>query len=211
MTEWLIIACLVGAGIVGGAFYLMRFRREVPPSWMTELIEQCRSNPNRRASALEQWLAQSPRNPKQRAFARILLGCDWLDRGYPERAVRPFQLAYHAAPDYAAAMVLAFACMKINSQTASQTLEKIAETWKELRTPPIGRTRRERVLLKACRDVDPPGQLSSLGIVLWSLPSESLRSQIREAERLRPPWAAPFLKPSRTNTHEATDKTPSPR
>jgi hypothetical protein len=118
-----------------------------------------------------------------------MLGCAWLDRGYPERAVRPFQMAYHANPDYPVAMVLAFACMKVNCDTADNVLEQVIGTWQEVRRPALGRKPRERLFLAASRRGRAPAGASPLAEALWSLPAQSLRRQIADALTNRPAWA----------------------
>jgi len=190
---WMIWAAMLAAvGVVGGAIgYVLRNRATLPRT-IAAICPWQTLEPADRVTRLEEWLANPDHPPSERAAGLILLGCAWMDRGLPERAARPFQMAYHLDPAYTVALVFAFACMKVNCETAGAALEKAIETWDELRRPVLGRSRRERALLAACRHLETPAGASAMAEALWSLPSVSLRQQILEALTNRPAWAQPL-------------------
>jgi hypothetical protein len=185
-----VIAVVVVAGGIG---VLLRSRRSAPDPALLSLTAWQALEPAERVRLLVEWLAKLEPEAEERPAGLIMLGCAWLDRGYPERAVRPFQMAYHTDPDYPVAMVLAFACMKVNCTTADGVLEQVAGTWHEVRRPALGRTRRERAFLTASRRGKAPVGASPLAEALWSLPTEFLRRQIADALTNRPAWARCLL------------------
>jgi len=175
-----------------GLGLFMRSRQSTSARWIETLAGWQQLEASERITRIEDWINQGTHGPSERAAALMAKGCAWLDKGYPERAARPFQMAYHQDPDYTIAMVMAFACMKVNSTSATATLEKTLETWLELRRPALGRSRGERAFLTACKRGAPPPGATPLALAIWSLPADSLRRQITVAMSERPAWSRPL-------------------
>jgi hypothetical protein len=155
--------------------------------------------PGERVKRLEQWLSGEARSGPERAAGLVMLGCAWLDRGRPALAARPFQVAYHAEPDYVSALVLAFACVKPGGDTSEGMLRKLLETWHEVRRPSMGTSRWERALLAGFRGSNGLGEGSRLAAAIGSLPSDVLTGQLREALAARPEWAWPLYRSQPTS------------
>ncbi len=192
MDPALVLIVLIVLCLAGGVVLMWRCRPR-PETRLAELADVVDLEPAERIARVEAWLGEAGRRRDERAAGLIVQGCAWLDDGCPERAARPFQIAYHVRPTYPIAMVLAFACMKVNRDTVDQLLAKVVETWDECRRPALGASRWERALLDACLNgADPPGS-SALARVLSSLPSRTLRRQVEAALADRPFWAGPLL------------------
>lgn len=193
MNQVLVIIAIAALGMAVAAAYVIRTHRARRAAGFLAALETlCRYldlSPGERVRWIEEWLAEKDRPGRERAAGLILLGCAWLDRGMPEQAARPFQMAYHAEPEFISALVLAFTCMKVNRHTSGLLLEKTIETWAEVRRPTLGRSHWERMLLDACRRSEDLPCGSALAGALWSLPSEALRRQIQDALTRRPAWA----------------------
>jgi len=109
--------------------------------------------------------ADHPGRERVRAEIAFLCGCAHLEEQDACAAARMFQVAYHADPKLNTALVLAFACLKVGTQSdrpsdgqpsphTAALLEKCAETWDELGRPPVGRRARERALITAGESVE---------------------------------------------------------
>lgn len=83
------------------------------------------------------------------AEAWFALGCSLLDTGKPQQATRPFQLACHAQAGMNAAVLLAFTCLKTRNEDMPDFPRILAETYAEIRKPPIPAGRWERIFLDA--------------------------------------------------------------
>jgi len=189
-----VIAVVVAAVSVVAvvAACLIWARRPVVPSCLDALLAWQDLPAADRIDRLERWLSEPGRDGRDRAFAHVMLGCAWLDRGMPDRAARPFQVAYHAEPSYESVLVLAYTCMKLNDRTADELLNRAIETWGEVGRPRLPASRRERAVLAACRRGRSQPEGSQLAAALASLPSSALRSQIDDALTSRPTWAGPL-------------------
>ena len=189
-----VIAAVVGVSVVVAVVVacIVRARRPAVPACLDSLLAWQDLAAAERIERLERWLAEPGREGRDRAVGLVMLGCAWLDLGAPERAARPFQVAYHAEPSYESVLVLAYTCMKLNDRTAGDMLTRLIETWQEVGRPTLGASRRERALLTACRRGCEPSGGSELAAALAALPSSSLRGQIDDALSARPAWAAPL-------------------
>ena len=170
----------------------LRARREVGLACLALLSKWQELSPADRVARVEEWLSGADRPKQERAAALMVQGCGWLDQGSPTRAARPFQIAYHAEPAYEVASMLAFACVKADDKASDDLLATVIETWREVGQPNLGASTWERLLLDACRRGEAPAGASALGVALWSLPSDLLRRQVREALTARPEWARPL-------------------
>ena len=184
---------VVTALCLAGGVAVMWRRRPRPERRLVELSDVLDLEPPERIARVEVWLGEAGRRRDERAAGLIVQGCAWLDQGCPERAARPFQIAYHTRPTYPIAMVLAFSCMKVNRDTVAQLLAKVVETWDECRRPALGTSRWEQALLDLCRSGEGAQGGSALAWALRSLPSRTLRQQIEAALADRPTWAAPLV------------------
>ena len=95
--------------------------------------------------------ADRPGAERARAQVAFFLGCAHLGRRDPAGADRMFQVAYHADPGLRMALVLAFACLKVDARRIEELAVRCRDTWRELGSPRLGGSRRERLLLRPGR------------------------------------------------------------
>jgi hypothetical protein len=150
---------ITGAGLVVGLLSArrLRLRRKEYAKQISELQELWqRSAPGTRAEAFRQRLreldesgdADRPGSEPARAGTAFFGACACLEEHDPPAAARLFQVAYHADPTLTCALVLAFACLKVSPPRIEELARRSLETWGELGSPPLNRSRRERLLLR---------------------------------------------------------------
>ncbi len=187
-----ILAIVLVASAVAGGVVVHRRRRRA-----RAIVAACPSieaEPGGRIRDLAAFTADTDAPRAVRAAALIALGCAWVDEGWPERAARSFQVAYHLEPAYTSAMLLAFACMKVNHERRDDLLQSLVTTWRETGRPDLGVSWPERAMLGTARrgpSARPQG-LSSFAKALWALPSGELRRQIDQAAQQPQEWHRPL-------------------
>lgn len=190
-----VLVVLIVAGVGGLAIACaIVFRRKREADRIEALRRSLPTEATERMHDLARYLSPEASSGAVRAAGLISLGCAYVDDGWPERAARPFQVAYHLESGYCSAMVLAFACMKVNHASRAELLRTFLETWDETGFPELGASWPERALMAGGSNgtLHPPAGASSLARSLWSLPSKELRRQIAQALEERQAWARPL-------------------
>jgi hypothetical protein len=90
--------------------------------------------------------ADTPAADRHRAEFALLAGFAHLNDRAPADAARMFQIAAHADPRFRSAVLLVFACLKARDDSMDRFDKLLHETWIEIGSPTLGRTKRERSL-----------------------------------------------------------------
>ena len=164
---------LAGAGL---AFAVMRGRRRRACYAVAEETFSS-SSPEDRVAALSNLLAGFEKDGP----AWYLLGCSHLRAYRMKEAARAFGMAHHGDCNLESAALLTFACLKADDGEGSEIIERVLETWEEMRRPEIGRRIEDREMMQclsaSARDAP---TLSRLGMLIWYVTGPAHQRKIEE-------------------------------
>ena len=135
------------------------------------------SSPEDRVAALSSLLSGAEKDGP----AWYLLGCSHLRAYRMKEAARAFGMAHHGDCNLESAALLTFACLKAEDGEGSEIIERILETWEEMRRPEICRRIEDREIMQCLSATtrDAP-TLSRLGMLIWYVTGPAHQRKIEE-------------------------------